>query len=285
LTGLSFRRKWVQDDGFRFFQREGDTAVWREHGQDGKAGNPFKHVRETADFVDIADDRRNMVIRLRGTLCEWTNKDTDDAWNFMGHGRWEQTPTPLADFAYEVAQQESYVTAYGGKESNVIVPALILGKPVVALAGGGCFKDRSDLVSVGIPITVRSIGPMTFYGCTKLQSVSLPPVLESVGYNAFQGCSSLQEVRIPASVKKIEHAAFIRCQQMSDIVVDKENASYASVDGVLYDKEVTMLITCPAGKKGVLRIPPSVKGIESYAHRWMRTVGTHSCARDDHRNK
>jgi hypothetical protein len=169
--------------------------------------------------------------------------------------------TPIADFTYEFHQNEAFITLYRGKETKVVIPATILGKPVCGLGGGGAFKDRSDLVSVSIPDTVRFIAAMTFYDCQKLESIALPPKLEAIGYNAFQGCSSLTEVRIPASVTKIEHHVFIRCHRLPEIIVDKDNPNYTTVDGVLYDKAVTELLTCPAGKKGVLRIPSTVKKI------------------------
>lgn len=176
--------------------------------------------------------------------------------------------TPIADFTYEFHQQEAFITGYRGKDTEVVIPAQIFGKPVCGLGGGGPFKDRNDLVSVIIPNTVRFISPMSFFGCSQLKSVVLPPKLEAIGYNAFQGCSSLTEVRIPATVKNMgEHGghAFIRCHRMTAIIVDKDNPTYTSVDGVLYDKAVTTLCTCPAGKKGVLRIPPTVKVIKNYA--------------------
>ena len=39
------------------------------------------------------------------------------------------------------------------------------------------------------------------------------------------------------------------------------NQDFASVDGVLYDKDVTTLITCPAGKRGEVRVPSTVTTI------------------------
>jgi len=84
------RRKWVQDDGARFFQREADSPVWREHGRDGKAGNAFDHLGETADYVEIVDGRRKMVIRLWSDRWDWTSGARTGPWNAAQKGRWEK---------------------------------------------------------------------------------------------------------------------------------------------------------------------------------------------------
>ena len=51
---------------------------------------------------------------------------------------------------------------------------------------------------------------------------------------------------------------FTDLQDLTAIEVDPDNARYASVDGVLYDKDVTLLIECPIAKAGVLTVPEGV---------------------------
>jgi formylglycine-generating enzyme required for sulfatase activity/serine/threonine protein kinase/WD40 repeat protein len=89
-SSSGLRRKWVQDDGARFFQREADSPVWREHGRDGKAGNAFNHLGETADYVEIVDEGRKMVIRLWSDRWEWTTGARTGPWNAAQKGRWEK---------------------------------------------------------------------------------------------------------------------------------------------------------------------------------------------------
>lgn len=47
--------------------------------------------------------------------------------------------------------------------------------------------------------------------------------------------------------------------------VSSENADYASVDGVLYDKDMKTLLRCPKSKEGVFVVPDGVEKIEGYA--------------------
>ena len=64
--------------------------MWREHGRDGKAGNAFNHLGETADYVEIVDGGRKMVIRLWSDRWEWTAGARTGPWNAAQKGRWEK---------------------------------------------------------------------------------------------------------------------------------------------------------------------------------------------------
>ena len=76
---------------------------------------------------------------------------------------------------------------------------------------------------------------------------------------AFSGCSLLTSVYIPASVESLCDP-FTGCSALTEINVAEDNPELCSVDGVLYDKEKTTLITCPPGKISV-RVPSTVTDI------------------------
>lgn len=67
--------------------------------------------------------------------------------------------------------------------------------------------------------------------------------LQTIESCAFGFCNSLKVVNIPESVTKIDINAFYDCTSLSAIEVNENNKSYASVDGILYNKEKTKLIT------------------------------------------
>ena len=63
-------------------------------------------------------------------------------------------------------------------------------------------------------------------------------------------------------------SAFVDCTGLSNIFVDEGNASYTSVDGVLFNKDCTSLIDYPAGKElPDYEIPESVTSIGRSAFR------------------
>jgi hypothetical protein len=164
------------------------------------------------------------------------------------------------DLKFTVGPEGVTITGYAGKASVVTIPDTIQGRPVVGI-GSDAFSRRAGIEAITLPKTVANIGNMTFYKCVDLKSVNMPESLTTIGFNAFEFCSSLGDVSIPARVAKIGAVCFVNCPNTKAISVDDANPDYASVDGILYDKEVRTLITCPAGKRGEVRIPPSVTTI------------------------
>ncbi|MDO5525903.1 MAG: leucine-rich repeat protein [Prevotella sp.] len=118
--------------------------------------------------------------------------------------------------------------------------------------------------SFTVPNSVTEIYPYAFNAGTKLTSVTLPNSLITIGECAFGGCNSITSINIPASVKFMNIGVFAYCQKLNSINVDEGNAEYSSVDGVLYSKDVTTLVTCPGGLKS-LTVPATVTAIGSNA--------------------
>jgi formylglycine-generating enzyme required for sulfatase activity len=164
------------------------------------------------------------------------------------------------DLKFTVGPEGATITGYVGNASVVTIPDTIQGQPVVGI-GSDAFNRRAGIEAITLPTTVANIGNMAFYKCVDLKSVNMPENLTTIGFNAFEFCSSLGDVSIPARVTKIGAVCFVNCPNTKAISVDEANPDYASVDGILYDKEVRTLITCPAGKRGEVRIPPSVTTI------------------------
>ncbi len=108
--------------------------------------------------------------------------------------------------------------------------------------------------------SVTSIGESAFYYCSSLTSITIPNSVTSIGDYAFSRCSSLTSISIPNSVTSIGRGAFSGCESLTSIEVDANNQNYASIDGVLYNKDVTTLICCPGGKTSIT-IPNSVTSI------------------------
>jgi len=88
----------------------------------------------------------------------------------------------------------------------------------------------------------------------------------AIGYEAFRYCESLTSVTIPSSVTKIGFYAFFDCSSLTSVTVDNRNPSYASIDGVLFDKSMRNIISYPAGKTArTYTIPSSVTDIREGA--------------------
>ena len=87
-----------------------------------------------------------------------------------------------------------------------------------------------------------------------------------IAYDAFGFRSSLTSVSIPDSVTFISDFAFLGCSGLTRFTVAADNSSYASRDGVLFDKNQATLIKYPDGKEGTdFSIPESVTSIRGGA--------------------
>ena len=113
---------------------------------------------------------------------------------------------------------------------------------------------------------VTSIGDRAFQDCRNLSNVKLPNSLTLIYNDAFSNCTSLASVIIPDSVTSIGDDAFLGCISLKSIEISDNNKNYSSVDGVLFNKNKSVLVIYPAGKTdSVYSIPNSVTSIGNSA--------------------
>lgn len=130
--------------------------------------------------------------------------------------------------------------------------------------GAYAFADCPALEQVDFPSSLNRIGEYAFYNCSSLKEVSLPVNIWSIDRFAFSGCGRITSVNIPASLYNIEEGVFANCSNLKAIEVASENPSYASNDGLLFNKYFSWLHQCPGGKDKV-SLPESTITISSYA--------------------
>lgn len=119
-----------------------------------------------------------------------------------------------------------------------------------------------NVESVKMSENVAIIDTMTFDDCQALTEITLPQNLSEIGGAAFKNCKSLKSVYIPSSVISIQDDAFNGCSSLEKIEVDKNNESYTSIDGVLFNKDCSKLIQYSCGSLNtVYKIPDSVINI------------------------
>ena len=131
--------------------------------------------------------------------------------------------------------------------------------------GIATFSYCENLESVVLGEGIEKISSSLFNGCASLSDINIPASVTEIDGSAFEGCASLASINIPANVTNIVEYAFYGCKNLASINVDDKNTTYASVDGVLYNKEKTILIQAPGKLQGVFTIPSGVTNIASGA--------------------
>lgn len=126
------------------------------------------------------------------------------------------------DFTYTTNAGQITITGYNGPGGNVTIPSTIDGLPVTAI-GAAAFANRTNLTTVAIPASTRSIDVPAFQGTEGA----------FLSYGAFGGCTGLRAIN-----------------------VDLQNSVYSSLDGVLFNKDRSELFIYPQSRPGTYYTMP-----------------------------
>lgn len=159
--------------------------------------------------------------------------------------------TPIS--AFEVAEGNKFYCAIDG---------VLYSSDMKKLMGYPTAKEGSTFQ---IPEGVEKIGSNLFRGNQNLVTIDLPDTLLEIGSMAFSECVKLENAKIPANVKEIGLAIFNGSTKMTEIQLAQENTNYQVVDGILYDKDMLSVISCPGGKSGQIVISDGVTLLNKYA--------------------
>jgi hypothetical protein len=173
---------------------------------------------------------------------------------------------------------------------SALISVTILGN--LTTIGDSAFYFCTALNYMIIPSSVTSIGDNAFLECPSLMAIYvdslnanyaslngvlydksmthliqcpggkagafvIPENVTTLGGWSFYDCS-LTSVMIPRNVTSIGYYAFLLCSALTAINVNASNLNYASLNGVLYDKSMNILIQCPEAKAGAFVIPNNV---------------------------
>lgn len=128
------------------------------------------------------------------------------------------------------------------------------------------FRNCKSLKTITIPDSVTSIRSFAFEDCSGLTSTIIGNSVTSIEDNAFRGCKNLNSIIIPKSVISIGNEAFGHCVGLTSINVDVANFNYSSTDGILLNKDKTVLIKYPSAKTDIsYNIPETVDSIADLA--------------------
>ena len=105
------------------------------------------------------------------------------------------------DFNYTEDSDGITITGYNGKDTTLEIPDVINGNIVTAI-GDKAFAE-SNLKSVTLPNTIKSIGERAFFDSKYLHLVSMQDGVKHIGSYAFASCEGFSDVFLPESVETI----------------------------------------------------------------------------------
>ena len=85
--------------------------------------------------------------------------------------------------------------------------------------------------------------------------------LTAVSDMDFFFCTSLVSMTLPKNLADVPETTFTGCESLTNLKAAEGNEYYCTVDGLLYDKNVTLLLFCPPKKAGTVVVPATVKRI------------------------
>ncbi len=183
--------------------------------------------------------------------------------------------------------KQTLVQCAEGRVGEVVIPEGIKSIENEAL------RNREKITSLSIPATMESLYNDLFNGCVNLVNfnvsannvnyssndgflltkdgtklidcpegksghITIPYGVERMVSGAFRDCKKLTAVTICDTVNELWSSTFSYCPNLTAFYVTEANAKYSSQDGMLYNKDKSVLIACPRAIGGAVVVPSTV---------------------------
>lgn len=197
------------------------TVTYNLDGGTNDVGNPatFKRSNLPIALLDATKDGEYFAgWYLDAEFTKRVTKiDAGSLKNIELWARFSQSPLVfdlVGSSAYSVRAANTSISG------DIDIPQTYNGKPVVVIQNSA-FKDCSNVTSILIPSSIKSIGINAFENCSNITEITIPEGVTLIGNNTFLGCEKLASVTFPTSLENIGANAFAGCTSLTSIVLPK----------------------------------------------------------------
>jgi len=140
----------------------------------------------------------------------------------------------------------------------------------ITLVEDSAFINCTTIKSVNLAKATQlaSLGTAAFSNCSNIETVTLNEGLKNIRYRVFKNCTLLKTIQLPSTVTHVDNNFVEGDESLATITVSSGNNTYASLRGILYDKEMRILHRCPPGLNYGLKetsFPETLTTVISYA--------------------
>lgn len=207
---------------------------------------------ESESYVTATDDSGRTVLRFKvdedGVICMWeqVRKElTDIPMSIPMSGLNIYIPSGVRELG-------AFYSWYGRCIPSVVQNFYVAKEnPVYASHDGALYsKDMTRLI---------------LYPSEKSGPAAIPEGVTAIAEKAFVGCSGIQSLHLPASMGYLPKENLSFLHNLESISVAEDSIFFSSVDGILYDKNLSQLLFLPPGKGGTVTISEGITEISAQA--------------------
>ncbi len=140
-------------------------------------------------------------------------------------------------YEYVVTDEGVIITNCFITSETLEIPETINGLPVISVAEL-CWTDQ-------------------------IRHIIFPDSVTHIGDGVLEGLWNLETVTFGSGITNLSPYMFNYCQNLSNIIVSEDNDNFATVDGVLYNKDVDTFIAYPVMKGDKFEVPVTVTNIDA----------------------
>ncbi|MBQ2939321.1 MAG: leucine-rich repeat protein [Clostridia bacterium] len=143
------------------------------------------------------------------------------------------------EFRYLEGPESILITDCYLESETVTIPSEIDGKPVTAVLGMTACGDR-------------------------VMHLIFPDSVTTIGATLMDDLYNLETVTFGSGIKALSMAQFWSASYLQEINVSDDNPYFTSIDGILYDKEVTTVVVYPFGASKTYNVPDTVSDLSIF---------------------